>query len=148
MTAGNSEYERSEAELAIAKAINYIINQVVDDSTGEFAETAEATGEGTGDIADVVVEIVKDVVIHVVSDLIRDIIFGLETAPADLGLDHLPSSWEELRALSANPAMREAFERRMIEARKQDKAFPLPSARELVESRNRYLRREIESEGK
>ena len=74
-------------------------------------------------------------------------IAGAETreALADLrGLGELDPGLEGIQTLAANPAARELFAKRMIEAQKQGKAFPLPSARELVEYRDRYLRRALE----
>ncbi len=95
---------------------------------------------------DIVSGITKEVIVHVGVEIILEVILGRETrqALADLGLGELDPGLEGLEALAANPAARELFAKRMIEARKQGKAFPLPSARELIEYRDRYLKRVIE----
>ena len=101
-------------------------------------------------VGDVVWDITKEVLVHVVVEVILHVLTGDEAreALADLGLGELDRSLEGLEALAANPAARELFAKRMIEARQQGKEFPLPSARELIEYRDRYLRAAIGQQGK
>jgi len=129
-------------EGSIANVILQIIGPVAEVIIDAIPNALDTISDVIDVIGDVVWDITKEVLVHVVAEVIRHVLTGDETrqALADLGLGELDRSLEGLEALAANPAARELFAKRMIEARQQGREFPLPSARELMEYRDRYLR--------
>ncbi len=146
--------EGVDAVLSIEESTGHVILDIVGQILGPIADIvidavpdiAETIVDYIDVVSDIVWDITREVIVNIGFDIVLEVILGRETrrALADLGLGELDPGLEGLEALAANPAARELFAKRMIEARKQGKAFPLPSARELIEYRDRYLKRVIE----
>ena len=149
--AASGAAEGVDMALSAEASIGHVILDVIGALGFVIIDAIPDAADTVGDIVDIIGNIVWDITVHVLIETISPMIIvddflGGETreALADLGLGELDPSLESLQALAANPAARELFAKRMIEAQKQGKAFPLPSARELIEYRDRYLRRALE----
>jgi hypothetical protein len=137
-------------EGSIAHVILEIIGPVAEIVIDAIPDALDVITDIIDVIGDVVWDVTKEVLVHVIVEVILHVFTGAETRQTlvDLGLGELDPGLEGLEALAANPAARELFAKRMIEARQEGKEFPLPSARELMEYRDRYLRGAIGQQGK